>query len=108
MCVVVTAGHGLWLWHGLRLWRGLRHGLCLRQGGLRAFALGDGAGLGAIKYAAVGEGLWRLACDLAANGRVFAGANLRLGRSGGPQAQGNEGAVQKDAKAGLFFHAQTG
>jgi hypothetical protein len=33
---------------------------------------------------------------------------LRLGRSGGPQAQCNEGAVQKDAKAGLFFHAQLG
>jgi hypothetical protein len=96
VCVVVAAGHGLWLWHGLRL----GHGLWLRQGGVWAFALGDGAGLGAVEYAAIGEGLWCLACDLAANGCIFAGANLRLGRSGGPQAQCNEGAVQKDAKAG--------
>ena len=98
MRVAVAAGHGLRLWHGL--W--------LRQGGARAFALGDGACLGVVEFAAVGEGLWCLACDLAANGGVFAGANLRLGRSGGPQAQCYEGAVQKDAKAGLCFHDQTG
>jgi hypothetical protein len=70
--------------------------------------LGDEAGLGAVEYAAVGKGLRRLTCDLAADRRVFAGADLGLRRRDGPQAQGKQGAAEKDAKAYLFFHAQTG
>jgi len=103
VCVAIAAGHGLRLWHGLRL----GHGLCLRQRGVRAFALGYEAGLGVIEYAAVGEGLWCLTCDLAADGGIFAGTNLGLCRRDGPQAQGDQGAAEKDAKACLFFHAQT-
>jgi hypothetical protein len=32
---------------------------------------------------------------------------LGLRRRDGPQAQGEQGAAEKDAKAYLFFHAQT-
>lgn len=98
MGVAVAARHGQWLGCGLRQW------LCLGQGGLRAFALSDEAGLGVVEYAAVGEGLWCLTCDLAADGGIFASADLGLGRRDGPQAQGNDGAVQQDVKAGLFSH----
>ncbi len=98
MRVAVAAGHGL------RLWRGL----CMRQRGVWAFALGYEAGLGVVEYAAVGEGLRCLTCDVAAHGGIFAGTNLGLGRRDGPQAQGEQGAAEKDAKACLFFHAQTG
>lgn len=104
MRVAVAAGHGLRLWHGLRL----GHGLCLRQRGVWAFALGYEAGLGVVEYTAVGEGLRCLTCDVAADGGIFAGTNLGLGRRDGPQAQGEQGAAEKDAKACLLFHAQTG
>lgn len=100
MRVAVAAGHGLW--HGLRQWLGLG------QGGVWAFALGDEAGLGVVEYSAVGEGLRCLTCDLSADRRVFAGADLGLGRRDGPQAQGEQGDAEKDVKACLFFHAQTG
>ena len=102
MGVAVAARHGQWLGCGLRQW------LCLGQGGLRAFALSDEAGLGVVEYAAVGEGLWCLTCDLAADGGIFAGTNLGLCRRDGPQAQGDQGAAEKDAKACLFDHAHTG
>ena len=108
MRVAVAAGHGLRLWHGLRHGLRLRQWLCLGQGAVLAFALGDEAGLGAVEYAAVGKGLRCLTCDLAADRRVFAGADLGLRRRDGPQAQGKQGAAEKDAKAYLFFHAQAG
>ena len=104
MRVAVAAGHGLWLGHGLRL----RPWLCLGQGGQRAFALGDEAGLGAVEYAAVGKGLRCLTCDLAADGGIFAGADLGMGHRDGPRAQGDQGADEKNAQTCLFFHAQTG
>ena len=85
-----------------------RHGLGWGRGGVWAFALGDGAGLGVVECAAVGKGFGHLAFDLAADGGVFAGAGLRLCRGDGPQAQCDQGAAQNKAKVCRFFHARAG
>lgn len=73
----------------------LRQWVFWGEGCLRAFALSDEAGLGVVEYAAVGEGLCCLTCVLAADGGVFAGADLGMGHRYGPQAQGDQGAAQK-------------
>lgn len=75
-------------------------GLGGRRGAVGAFALGNDAGFGVVEGAAVGKGLWHLASDLAADGGVFAGADLGLSRGDGPQAQSDQGAAQNKAKAG--------
>jgi hypothetical protein len=82
------------------------HGLSGGHGGVWAFALGDEAGLGVVECAAVGKGLWHLARHLPADGGVFAGTDLGLGRRDGPQAQCDQGAAQN--KAYRFFHARVG
>ncbi len=85
-----------------------RHGLSWGRGGVRAFALGDGAGLGVVECAAVGKGLGHLARNLAADWGVFSGTGLRLCRGDGPQAQCDQGAAQNKAKVCRFFHARAG
>lgn len=84
---------GILTGHGLCLWQGWRHRA------VRAFALGDEAGFGVVERAAVGEGLRHLACHLAADRGVFAGADLGLCRRDGPWAQRKQGAAQSQTKA---------
>lgn len=85
-----------------------QHGWSWGRAGMWAFAWGDGAGLGVVECAAVGKGLGHLACNLAADGGVFAGADLGLCRRGGPQDRCKQGAAQNKGKARRFFHARAG
>ena len=64
-----------------------KHGLIWGRAGMWAFALGEGAGLGVVECAVVGKGLGHLACNLAADGGVFAGADLGLCCGAEPQAR---------------------
>ena len=89
VCVAVAAKQGLDLWRVV----------------VGAFAWCDKAGFGVVEGAAVKKGLWHLACVLAADGGVFAGADMGSCRRYGPQVQCYKCAAHHKAKGCEFFHA---